>query len=60
MTAKKWKLINNNSHQVLEFATRRELLDHAKAKGYQVKLGKYGIKDRTYYIESYQYIPGNQ
>jgi hypothetical protein len=60
MTKKKWKLIDNNSHQVLEFETQKELLEYAKTKGHEIKLGKYGIKDRTYYFESYQYIPGNR
>lgn len=59
MNKKPWTLINNNSHQVLEFKSKRALLDYAKAKGYEIKLGKYGIKDRSYYIESYEYIPGN-
>jgi hypothetical protein len=60
MNKKTWKLINNNSHQVLEFDTQRELIEYAKQKGYEIKLGKWGIKDRAYYIESYQYIPGNK
>ena len=60
MTGKKWTLINNNSHKVLTFDTQRELKEYAKAKGHEIKLGKYGIKDRTYYTESMEYIPGNQ
>ena len=60
MNKKQWQLIDNNRHKVLKFSTQAELLDYAKAKGYEIKLGKYGIKDRVYYIESYEYIPGNR
>lgn len=62
MTNKKqaWVLINNNSHKVLKFGSKKALFDYAKKRGYEIKIGKYGLTDRTYYTESTEYIPGNR
>lgn len=52
---KYWCLINNNSHRVYSFLSKKGLLAFAKDKGMIVK--KSYTDSNCYYIESYEYIP---
>jgi len=48
-------LINNNSHSVEEFKSKKEFKEYIKQKGLKVK--KCDLSENWYYTESYQYIP---
>ena len=51
----KWYVIENNSQRVLEFNTKREMLEWAKRNGWRIK--KCPLYYNWYYTESYVVLP---
>ena len=55
MERREWILIENNSHQVFTFPSLKKLKEFAKENGYRIKRSP--THDRTFYTESYVYLP---
>ena len=53
----KYYLINNNSHKMFDFPSKYALKKYAKIKGWVIK--KSFTACDCYFIESFEYIPGN-
>lgn len=52
---KKWYIIENNSQKVLEFNTKKEMLEWAKRNRWKIK--KCPLYDNFYYTECYVVLP---
>jgi len=52
-----WTLLDNNSHMSYYFSSKTKLKQYAKIKAWIIKRSY--LDSDCFYVESYQYIPGN-